>query len=114
MDNLYHKSIKSFTIEGIIKDDASIGRLREKFTRLKIEEMRELGYVQRLDIDPNFTIKYNSTEEYFEFILTTYGTYTGRKQAEWIYGIDGTLVVPTQKNKSNELSQDQESQSNQK
>jgi hypothetical protein len=114
VEHLHHKSIKTFTVKGIIKDDAAIGRLRLEFERLQILQMRDLGYVQRLDIDPNFTIQYNNTKEYFEFILTIYGTYLGKRKAECIMGIDGTLLVPTHKNKLKELSLGLESTSNQK
>lgn len=109
MEHLHHKSIKTFTVEGIIKDDAAIGRLRLEFERLQTLQMRDLGYVQRLDIDPNFTIQYNSIKEYFEFTLTTYGTYLGKRKAECIMGIDGTLLVPTHKSKLKELSMGLES-----
>lgn len=111
MDNIYHKSIKNFTFDGIIKNDAAIGRLRKELVRLKSLEMCELGYVVRLDIDPQFTIKYNIEHDYYEFTLTVYGTYVGKKKALWILGIDGTELVPTQKSKLKELSQGQASQS---
>lgn len=114
MEHLHHKSIKTFTVDGIIKDDAAIGRLRLEIERLQILQMRELGYVPRLDIDPNFTIQYNNTKEYFEFILTLYGTYLGKKKSQCIMGIDGTLLVPTHRNRLKELSMGQESMSNQK
>jgi len=114
VDNIYHRPIKNFTFDGIIKNDAAIGRLRLELVRLKTLEMCELGYVPRLDIDPQFTIKYNSEKDYYEFTLTVYGTYIGKNKALWIKGIDGTQIVPTQKNKLKELSQAQESQSNQK
>lgn len=99
-------------MEGVIKDDASIGRLRTEYVRLMALQMREDGYVSRLDIDPDFTIYYNSNKDYYEFKLTVYGTYLGRKKSKCIEGIDGTLAVPTHKSKSKELLQDQESQSN--
>ena len=114
MEHLHHKSIKTFTVEGIIKDDAAIGRIRLEIERLQTLQMRELGYVPRLDIDPNFTIQYNSTKEYFEFILTLYGTYLGKKKSQCIMGIDGTLLVPTHKNRLKELSLGQASTLNQK
>jgi hypothetical protein len=114
VENLHHKPIKTFTLDGIIKDDSAIGRLRSEFVRMKTLEMRELGYVQRLDIDHNFTIQYNIDKEYFEFKLTVYGTHIGKRKAEWISGVDGTILIPILKNKSNELSQGQESRSNQK
>ena len=114
MEHLHHKSIKTFTVEGIIKDDAAIGRLRLEIERLKTLQMRELGYVPRLDMDPNFTIQYNNTKEHFEFILTIYGTYLGKRKSQCIMGIDGTLLVPTHKNKLKELSMGQASTLNQK
>ena len=114
MDYTHHKSIKRFSLDGIIKDDTAIGRLRQEYTRLLKIEMKLNGYAQRLDIDPDFTIYYNQDKDHFEFILSVYGTYIGRKKSEWIEGIDGTMLVPTQKNKSNELSQGQESTLNQK
>jgi hypothetical protein len=114
VEHLHHKSIKTFTVEGIIKDDAAISRIRLEVERLQTLQMRELGYVPRLDIDPQFTIKYNSTKEYFEFTLTLYATYLGKKKSECIMGIDGTLLVPTHKSKLKELSMGLESTSNQK
>ena len=107
MDYIHHKPIKAFTFNGIIQNDAAIGRLRQELVRLKTIEMRELGYVQRLDIDHNFTIKYNSTTEQFEFTITVYGTYIGKKKSLCILGIDGTTLVPIQKNKLKELLQGQ-------
>jgi hypothetical protein len=104
VEHLHHKSIKTFTVEGIIKDDAAIGRLRLELKRLQILQMRELGYVQRLDIDPNFTIQYNSSKEYFEFKLSIYGTYIGRKKSKWAVGIDGTTMF-IQQSRSNGSSQ---------
>lgn len=70
--------------------------------------MKLSGYVQRLDIDPDFTIEYNEEKSTFNFILSLHGVYVGKKQAEWISGIDGTVMVPTQKSKSQESLQDQE------
>ena len=114
MENLHHKPIKTFTLDGIIKNDSAIGRLRYELIKMKIEEMREMGYVPRLDINPNFTIQYNLEKDYFEFKLTVYGTHIGKRRAKWITGVDGTTLIPTLKNRSSELSQDQESRLNQK
>ena len=114
MEYLYHRPIRHFTFDGIIINDAAIGRLRQELVRLKTVEMCELGYVPRLDIEPNFTIKYNSEKDYFEFTLTVYGTFVGKKKALWIQGIDGTILVPTLKNKLKELSQGQASRLNRK
>jgi hypothetical protein len=107
MTNYHHKPIKKFGLEGMIHDEALIGRLRSEYVRLITSQMKLAGYVPRLDIDPDFTIQYNSTKEYFEFKLSIYGIYTGRKKSEWILGIDGTTVIYTQKTRLNEFSQEQ-------
>jgi hypothetical protein len=111
MGSIHHKSIKMFSLDGMIHDESAIGRLKTEYIRLLISEMRIAGYALRLDIDPDFTISYNEQKEYFTFILSVYGTYVGKKKSEWITGIDGTKVY-TQEIKSNESSQAQESQSN--
>lgn len=99
MENIHHKPVKRFTLDGNIKDESAIGRLRLEYERLLTIEMRLNGYVPRLDINPDFTIYYNVEKEYFEFILSVYGVYIGKKKSEWIEGIDGTSLVPTQKSK---------------
>jgi hypothetical protein len=107
MTNYHHRPIKRFSLDGMIHDEAIIGRLKSEYIKLVTTEMRFAGYVPRLDIKPDFTIQYNSTKEYFEFKLSLHGIYTGRKQSEWILGIDGTKAVYTQKIKSSEFSQEQ-------
>jgi hypothetical protein len=82
-------------------------RLKDEYIRLLASEMRLSGYVQRLDIDTDFTIEYNEKAETFQFELSIYGIYTGKKQAEWIQGIDGVTVIPIHQNKSKEFSQEQ-------
>jgi hypothetical protein len=114
MDYLHHKPIKQFTLDGNIHDDSAIGRLKIEYIRTIELQMRLTGYVPRLDVNPDFTIEYNEEKEIFTFNLSMYGTYVGKKKSEWISGIDGTVVVPILKNKSKKLSQDQESQLNQK
>ena len=107
MANYHHKPIKKFNLSGVIYDESAIGRLRQEYTRLIESEMRLSGYVPRLDIDIDFTIDYNEKKKYFEFEITVHGIHTGRKQSEWIAGIDGSRVIYTQKSKSKEFSQEQ-------
>ena len=110
---IHHKPIKQFYLDGQISDEAVLGRFKIEYIRLLTSEMRLSGYVPRLDIDPDFTIQYNPTTEYFTFKLSMYGTYVGKKKSEWIQGIDGTTAYIRQ-NKSKESSQEQTSTSNQK
>lgn len=114
MVNFHHKAIKRFTLDGTIHDDSAIARLRNEYSRLIQAEMKFSGYAQRLDIAEDFTIRYNETRQVFEFKLSMYGIYVGKKQSEWILGIDGNTVIYTHENKFKESLQEQGSKSNQK
>jgi hypothetical protein len=107
MRNFHHKAIKRFTLEGIFQDDSSIIRLKDEYIRLLKTEMVLTGYVPRLDIDTDFTIYYNEKKDVFEFMISLYGTYLGKKQAQCIDGIDGTVAIPSQKSKLQEYSEEQ-------
>ena len=102
--SLHHKPIKNFYLDGVIKDESHIPRLKEEYLRLLVIQMRETGYAPRIDIEPDFTIDYNEQKQYFEFMLSIYGTYVGKRQAQWIQGIDGNKVIYTLPNKSKESS----------
>jgi hypothetical protein len=114
MESFHHKPLKKFGIDGIIHDDSAIWRLKIEYVNLITSEMRILGYVPRLDINTDFTVQYNHTKKYFEFKLSVYGVYVGKRKSEWITGIDETRVIYTQKSKSDESSKAVESQSNPK
>jgi len=107
MKSFHHKAIKKFDLDGKIHDDSIIGRLKIEYIRLLTSQMNLAGYSIRLDIDPDFTISYNEATEYFDFKLSMYGIYTGKKQAECILGIDGTRVIYTHPSKSSASSQAQ-------
>lgn len=112
MDTFHHKPLKKFSLDGNIHDDSAIWRLKQEYTALLTTEMKIAGYVPRLDINADFTIEYNEQKEYFEFELSLYGVYVGKRKSEWITGIDESRVIYTQKNRSSESSQDLESPSN--
>lgn len=110
MLSIHHKPIKRFSLKGKIHDDSAIMRLRYEYARLLGIEMKISGYVPRLDIDEDFTIQYNEQKKYYEFELTIYGIYIGKKKSEWVLGVDQTRVVAIPNSKSNELSREQASQ----
>ena len=114
MANYHHKPIKRFNLSGVIYDESAIGRLKNEYIRLIESEMRLSGYVPRLDVDIDFTVDYNEKKKYFEFEITIYGVRTGRRQSEWINGIDGSKVIYTLGNKLKESLRAQASQLNQK
>lgn len=106
METIHHKPIKRFGISGLIKDDSSIVRLRTEYSKLLDTEMRLAGYVPRLDLGEDFTIKYDHKKEYFEFKLSIYAVYVGKKKSEWILGIDETRVISMTKSKSGVFSRE--------
>jgi hypothetical protein len=106
METFPHKAIKRFGLDGIINDDSAIFRLQQEYIRLLVSEMRLSGYAPRFDINPEFTLSYNEEKNYFNFELSVYGIYIGRKKTEWILGIDGTKPIYTQPVKLKEYSQD--------
>ena len=107
MANYHHKPIKKFNLSGVIHDESALGRLKEEYIRLLESEMRLSGYVPRLDIQVDFTIDYNERKKYFEFELTVHGIHTGRRQSEWIIGVDGSKPIYTQKSKLKEFLREQ-------
>jgi hypothetical protein len=108
MENIHHRPIQKFFLDGVINDDSQIARFKNEYIKLVQLEMKLAGYVPRLDIDPDFTISYNEKRECFSFMLSIYGTYVGKKKSEWIVGVDGTQVIFSQEIKSKESSMRQE------
>ena len=98
-----HKTIKRFELTGQILDDVFIPRMREQYIKLLANSMKEDGYVQRLDIDPDWSISY--TGNYYEFTLSVYGSYIGKRNASCIDGLDKNRPIYTQRSKSEGLSQ---------
>jgi len=105
-NSYHHKSIRRFCLDGVIYDDSMIGRLKEEYIRLLVSEMKLSGYVPRIDLDPDFTIRYNDIKNYFEFELSIHAVYTGKRKSEWIAGIDGTKPIFIPQSKSSESLQD--------
>jgi hypothetical protein len=102
MTNVHHKPLKRFGLEGIIHDDSAIWRLKIEYMRLIVSEMRLSGYVPRIDIAPDFTIDYNERLEGFNFELSLYGIYVGKRKSEWIFGVNEATVIPIQQNRLEE------------
>jgi hypothetical protein len=99
---IHHKPIKKFSLNGLINDEASMPRLKTEYIKLIVSQMKIKGFVPRFDIEPDFTIDYNEKKHYFEFELSIYGIYIGRKQTECIMGIDGNRVIYTPPNRLSE------------
>jgi hypothetical protein len=68
-------------------------RLKDEYRKLILTQMKIAGYVPRVDIPEDFTIGYNKKKEYFEFELSIYGIYVGKRKSEWILGVDETTIL---------------------
>jgi hypothetical protein len=83
------RTIKAFLIGGVIKDDSSIGKSRLMYERVLLQDMRDRGYVPVLDLEPQFSIKYNELKDSYSFNLEMFGVYVGKKKAQEIEGFSG-------------------------
>jgi hypothetical protein len=106
MDTFHHKPIKKFSLGGVILDEAMLFRLRSEYEKLILSEMRIAGYAQRIDISPDFTVSFNKDKKHFEFELSIYGIYVGKKKIKWIAAIDETKIIYIPQNKSSVFSQE--------
>jgi len=106
MKNFIHKSIRRFHLEGQIYDDSFIPRLRNEYINILKTQMQLQGYAPRIDIDPEFTLEYDGKN--YDFKLSLYGIFVGKRNAQWIEGLYGNKPIYIQKNKSEEFSKDQE------
>ena len=99
-----HKNIRRFQIDGEIYDESAIPRLKEQYVFMLVMMMKSKGYLIRYDIDPDFTIEYNGKT--FNFILSVYGVFVGKKKAQWFDGVDKNKLISnsTQKSRSEEHS----------
>jgi hypothetical protein len=89
-----HKPIKKFSLDGIVGDDSAIPRLRNQFEQMLITDMRDSGYVPVLGLGPYWSTWYDAPRDRYEFVLTVYGVFLGKKEACKIEGIsvDGPTV----------------------
>ena len=101
-----HKRIKRFQIDGIFRDDSDMIRVRAQYESMIVQSMRGDGYIPVLDIDPTFSVSYNSEDKVWSFILTLHGVYVGKVKAWRIEGISNNKMLPrsTQRDKSKKSS----------
>lgn len=86
-----HKAIHRFELEGEIFDEAKIPVLKDQYINMLSMGMRAKGYVPRYDIDTDFTISYNGKT--FNFKLSVYGVYVGKRSAQCVLGIDKNYPI---------------------
>lgn len=84
-----HRPIHKFTFGGEIVDDSALLRLRAEYQRLLIQGMRDVGCVPVLDLDTLWSTSYNQETETYDFTISMYGVYVGRRKAFSIEGMSG-------------------------
>jgi hypothetical protein len=92
--NMLSRKIKNFYVNGFIRSDSDIIRLRAMHEKLLIDEMRTNGYVPVLDSDPQFSIKYNQEKDNYSFYLEIHGVYLGKRKAWEFEGFSGQDFIP--------------------
>jgi hypothetical protein len=94
-----HKRIKRFELIGVIADDSFILRMKEQYIKLISDLMKDEGYVQRIDIDPDWSLSYE--DNHYNFILSVYGAYVGKKQAGILMGLDKNRGISKKESSEN-------------
>lgn len=80
-------------MNGTIKSDSDIARLRSMYEKLLLDEMRTKGYVPVLDLDTQWSIKYNHNKDNYSFHLEMHGVFVGKRKAWEIEGFSGQNYI---------------------
>jgi hypothetical protein len=90
---MMHKSIKKYTHDGFIRDDADFPRLRAELERLTKQQMKEEGYVPVYELNSFWSTSYEPEDKRYTFKLTMYACFAGKVKAlQFNYWQNGKLV----------------------
>jgi hypothetical protein len=89
-------------MSGEIGDDADFARLRSQYESMMLREMRDFGYVPVLDLGPYWSTEYDKPKNVYQFVMSIYGVYLGRRRSWEVEGISNGREVsrPTPPTKS--------------
>ena len=88
------RNIKSFYLNGHIADDSFIAQTRENMERLLLDDIRSRGYVPVLDMDTQWSTKFDHIKERYAFHLEIHAVYVGKRKAQEIEGFSGQSFLP--------------------
>jgi hypothetical protein len=88
------RKIKKFGFDGIIKDDASIPRMRSQYENMIVHSMRISGYVPVLDLDSQFHLEYDQNKDQYSFKIYVHGIFVGKKKSLQYEGFTGQRLIP--------------------
>lgn len=96
-----HDEIQRFNLNGEIAEP-NVVQTRDRLVEFVENMMREQGFVPALDIEPQFTVDYDATEERFTFALSVYGVKIEKDKTWTVGGILSGKEIPkyTPKSKS--------------
>lgn len=86
-----HDEIIRYSLEGTMTE-INIVEQRERLIHNLENQMRDVGAVPVLDLDPQFTLDYEPESETYNFSLTVYGTWT--EDASGVSGVCEGKPVP--------------------
>ena len=99
-------------MDGKVQSSTAFSKVQEMYINLLEEKMRDQGYVPRLDIGMEWTTTRHKS--HYDFEISLYGSYVGRKTAWVIDGIDNGRPISIRQSKQSESSKQQEEQSQEK
>ena len=99
-------------MDGKVQSSTAFSKVQEMYINLLEEKMRDQGYVPRLDIGMEWTT--TRQKSHYDFEISLYGSYVGRKAAWVIDGIDNGRPISIRQSKQSESSKQQEEQSQEK
>lgn len=76
------RGIKHFSESGVALDQETILRIKKEVEDNIVDGMRKKGWVPVIDLLPQLFWDYNSKQENFNFEITIYGTFVGKKKAQ--------------------------------
>lgn len=91
---MMHRKIKKFGMEGQFLDDSLAGSIKEINERTLDVQMRDMGYIRALDIDPFWTVEYNAQQDEWRFQMSMYGFYIGKRKAWQYEGSSQGKLIP--------------------
>ena len=83
--------IHDYTTTGSYKDDAKIIETKEKMQVLLEEQMRSAGRVPVLSMNPVWRTSWDRDREAYNFEMTMFGVFVGKRKAREIIGWDQSL-----------------------
>lgn len=89
-----HRPIRKFSFAGQLKDDSIISRAKSEYERLIVQGMRDEGCVPVLDLETLWSTSYDPKTELYDFVISMFGIYVGRRKSSIIEGMSGQKLLP--------------------